>query len=170
MSISPVSDIVLDVARAADPARSAAAEARLARLAEVERPSGAEFAELVAAERRAPIGSRTVSASLPGGLARTRPREDSRAEAVEGLERLVLQKLVESMLPKETSTLFGRGTAGDVWRSMLAEQLATQIASSVDLGLARAAPRLGRSEPSGPGTDRPDGERRSADPATGSDV
>lgn len=40
------------------------------------------------------------------------------------LEGLILKSLVETMLPKETSELFGKGSAGRMWRSMLAEQIA----------------------------------------------
>jgi peptidoglycan hydrolase FlgJ len=41
------------------------------------------------------------------------------------------------MLPKESSALFGSGAAGDIWRSMLADQLASEIGNEVDLGSAR---------------------------------
>ena len=30
---------------------------------------------------------------------------------------------------------FGTGTAGDIWRSFLADQLATQVGKTVDLGI-----------------------------------
>lgn len=146
MSITPVSDIVLDVARAADPARSAAATARLAQLAEAGPASSTDFASLVETERLALSQPDNAAAAVTGAKAPTKRRPDPRTEAVKGLERLVLQNLVESMLPKETSTLFGRGTAGDVWRSMLAEQLAAQIGAVVDLGVGRAAPSLARRE------------------------
>jgi flagellar protein FlgJ len=161
VSITPASDIVLEVARAADPARSATATARLARLAKGEPASGATFAELVDADRPERLEAQCDSALAPGGGARTKQRPDTRADAVKGLEKLVLQKLVEAMLPKETGTLFGRGTSGEVWRSMLAEQLAAQIGSSVDLGVGRAVPWLTRSEPSAPVADRHDEARQS---------
>ena len=41
------------------------------------------------------------------------------------------------MLPKDAGSVFGEGTAGDVWRSMLSEQIARQIAKSGALGLSR---------------------------------
>ena len=34
--------------------------------------------------------------------------------------------------------MFGQGTAGDIWRSMLSEQVSLQIAKSGELGLAGA--------------------------------
>jgi flagellar protein FlgJ len=111
VSISPASDIVLDVARAADPARSAAATVRLARLAEAEPVSATDFTAIVDAKRLEPIASDSRSAPLRDDGMRAKQRSEARTEAVKGLEQLVLQKLVESMLPKETSTLFGHGTA-----------------------------------------------------------
>jgi len=75
---------------------------------------------------------------------------DAQTKAYKGLEQLVLQKLVETMLPNDAGELFGHGAAGDIWRSMLAEQLAAQIGKSVDLGLAKAASaRVGSIAPSG---------------------
>jgi len=161
VSITPASDIVLEVARAADPARSATATARLARLAKDEPASGATFAEVVEANRLELLEVHGGSALAPGVGARTKQRPDTRADAVKGLEQLVLQKLVEAMLPKGTGTLFGRGTAGEVWRSMLAQQLAAQIGSSVDLGVGRAVPWLTRSETTAPVADRRDDARQS---------
>lgn len=138
MSINPVSDIVLDVARAADPSRSLAATERLSRLGSTEaipggfagvvRPADSPDGQL--RTRLALMSGESASASAPAAM-------DDRAKAYKGVEELVLQRLVEAMLPKEDSGLFGGGTAGDVWRSMLAEQLAKQIGKSVDLGLVK---------------------------------
>lgn len=169
MSISPASDIVLDVARAADPARSAAATARLEQLAETDPVTSDDFTKLVEAARPARAGSDITAALVSGAAAPTKRHADGRAEAVEGLERLVLQKLVESMLPKESSTLFGHGTAGDVWRSMLAEQLAAQIGGVVDLGVGRAAPWLGRHEKAAVATASLDTTRQSTGRSTDRD-
>ena len=49
----------------------------------------------------------------------------------------MLTPLVGEMLPKDASNVFGSGTAGDMWRSMLAEQVSQQIAKSGKLGLSR---------------------------------
>ncbi len=40
------------------------------------------------------------------------------------------------MLPKDAQSAFGQGYAGDMWRSMMAERVADQIASSGRLGVA----------------------------------
>ncbi len=162
MSITPASDIVLDVARAADPARSAATTARLARLETGAPAAGIDFAAIVEAGRPEPADFGRGSAPAGVGAAPAPRQPDTRGEAVKGLEQLVLQRLVEAMLPKESGTLFGRGTAGDVWRSMLAEQLAAQIGSVVDLGVGRAAPWLTRGEPPAPLADQRDDWTRPA--------
>ena len=39
------------------------------------------------------------------------------------LEAFVLQTFIQSMLPKNATHVFGKGTAGEVWKSMLAEKL-----------------------------------------------
>lgn len=58
-------------------------------------------------------------------------------KAYEGLEALLLQNLAETMLPK-SSDLFGKGGAGMVWRSMLAQQLGEALAKRVNLGIEPA--------------------------------
>lgn len=146
MSINPISDLVLDVAKAADPVKSAEATARLARLAESEGGSRADFESILQAKPHEALDPSSRIALVGAGRARARAPHDARATAVEGIEQLVLQKLVESMLPKDTGTLFGRGTAGDVWRSMLAQQLAAEIGSVIDLGIGRAMPWVSRGE------------------------
>jgi Rod binding domain-containing protein len=40
------------------------------------------------------------------------------------------------MLPKDAQSTFGQGYAGDMWRSMLAERVADQMAASGRLGIA----------------------------------
>jgi len=137
VSIKPPSDIVLDVARAADPARAIAAAEKLARIGE--RASGAAFSSLLEASpdasRSPPAEFRTQLGHM-GGAASTAAPVSSGSKAYKGLEQLVLQHLVENMLPKDPE-FFGAGSAGDIWRSMLAEQLAAQIGKSVNLGLCK---------------------------------
>ena len=56
----------------------------------------------------------------------------------------MLQSFIQSMLPKNAKHVFGKGTAGEVWKSMLAEKLGAEIARSGQVGLAKrlAAGRL----------------------------
>lgn len=157
MSITPLSDIVLDVARAVDPVRSAAATARLVRLAQAEAGSGPSFEQFAETTRPTPAEPSIAATPVTSRSARTQPRIDTRADAVKGLEQLVLQELVDSMLPEQGGTIFGGGSAGDVWRSMLSRQLAAQIGSVVDLGMGQAMPWLTRTDPAPEHTERPSG-------------
>ncbi|PNG27953.1 rod-binding protein [Methylocella silvestris] len=133
MSINPVSDIVLDVARAANPVQVAAAAGRLSSFRS-SLASGGDFSQFIA---DATGGSGFSVRSEPGSFSASAPQSDPGAKAYKGLEEFFLQGVVETILPKGEG-LFGAGTAGDMWRSMLAEQLAKQIGKSIDLGLAKS--------------------------------
>ncbi len=136
MSIQPPSDIVLDVAQAADPVKSMAATQRLTQMGALD-GTGGDFSGVL--ENLSPpldntAGLRTRLGAMGGspGIGQAAPT-DARAKAFKGLEALVFQNLFETTLPHDTS--LGSGMAGDVWRSMLAEQLGKQTAKMIDLGL-----------------------------------
>lgn len=160
MAISPPSDIILDVARAADPERLKVATAKLDRLADT---AGTAFAELMPAASEA--GSALVALanggpvadpapSAPFDLHRARLRlqtetamasrldsatatvGDRQTKALESFEAMVLGTFVGSMLPEGAEGVYGSGTAGDVWKSMLADQLGQQMAKSGGIGIA----------------------------------
>jgi peptidoglycan hydrolase FlgJ len=87
----------------------------------------------------------TATSSIVGGGTKSFEMvasTDARTKAYKGLEQLVLKNLVESMLPKESDAFFGDGTGSGIWRSFLADQLATQIGKTVDLGIAHQPPAL----------------------------
>ena len=150
MSISPVSDIVLDVAMAADPAKYHAAAEKLS-TGNAARDVDSNSFDLVLRNTLANMpasqnnfGTASFAASKP------LKSPDETVKAYKGLEQLVLKNLVETLLPKNSSVLFGSSTAGEIWRSMLADQLASEIGKSVALGTAHrntvdsAARELGR--------------------------
>ncbi len=58
-------------------------------------------------------------------------------EAFRQFESFILQSFIETMLPKNAESVFGSGTAGGVWKSMLAEKLADQISRSGGIGIAQ---------------------------------
>ncbi len=136
MSIQPPSDIVLDVAQAADPLKSMAATQKLMRAAASD-PSEQGFGDVME-NVSAPMAdaanaqSRLGFMSVGSGSAHPGP-VDAKTKAYKGLEALVFQNLFETTLPHDES--LGTGMAGDVWRSMLAEQLGKQTANVIDLGL-----------------------------------
>ncbi len=69
-------------------------------------------------------------------------------EVYRKFEAFILQTFVETMLPKESEEVFGKGTAGSVWKSMLAEQLGNQLAKGKGIGIAK---QLASAHPAAPG-------------------
>jgi hypothetical protein len=135
MSVQPLSDIILDVANAADPVKVAAVKQRLAEA------SGGDFAALLGGSEAASFRDWSASAkanffAAPTG-ARIVESNTSPDEAKRGLETLVAKMMLETMLPKEGEATFGKGTAGNVWRSMLADRLATELTRGKGLGLLK---------------------------------
>ncbi len=160
MAISPPSDLILDVARAADPERLKVATAKLDRLAGT---AGTAFADLMPAASEtgnalaaladaAPVVDPAPSAPFDLHRARLRLQNetalasrvddavatagDRRAKALESFEAMVLGTFVGSMLPEGAEDVYGSGTAGDVWKSMLSDQLGKQMAKAGGIGIA----------------------------------
>lgn len=124
MAISPPSDIVLDVVRAAEPEAVATARARLAEGRPASVPDGADFAS-VSASRGTTFGRAAASANT-----------DSTREAYVQFESMVLQTFLQSMLPSDSKSVYGKGLAGDMWRSLLAQQLGGVMAERGGIGIA----------------------------------
>ena len=146
MAISPPSDILLDVAGAADPVKLRAATARLAKLAADPSASNDGFGKALAAasgdlhESSASQASRPSAAggATPATGGPTLKRQLTHSKDVyQKFEAVLLQNFVESMLPKDDDTFGDKNTAG-AYRSMMAEQLAGQIAKAGGIGIAKA--------------------------------
>ena len=163
MAINPPSDIVLEVARAADPASYRAAAEKLASLGGMAAPSGDDFADVVRSlSAEAPVSLPFDSASawvdlrnreaLAGSLHDGSPRSGAN-RPYERFEAFVLQSFVETMLPENAETVFGPGNTGAIWKSMLAEHLAAQLARAGGIGIAE---RISAAHPTEtrPGADR----------------
>jgi Rod binding domain-containing protein len=134
VAINPPSDIVLRVALAADPEKYRAAAERLRELSSAA-GAGPEAKDepRLAESQRQHVDLRSV---LPSGTAALQRRTAAQLDAFGEFEAFVLQTFLQSMLPKNATHVFGKGTAGEVWKSMLAEKLAAEIARSGELGLA----------------------------------
>lgn len=152
MAISPPSDIVLGVARAADPEKYRMAAERLARL-RATAPSTETFMPPADQTRVAASTDAANTAATPtrpldaGASAQSRRRLDPYGQ----FEAFVLQSFVQSMLPKNATTVFGKGSAGEFWRSMLAEKMGDELARSGQVGIARRL-AAGPSHPVQPAT------------------
>jgi Rod binding domain-containing protein len=124
LAISPPSDIVLDVARAVGPDGLDAARQRLATRSGAS-ASGADatFSLSFSGSARSAAASRTADAAAG-------------ADTFRKFEAVVLQSFVQAMLPKEASAVYGEGFAGDMWKSMMATQLADALAARGGIGIA----------------------------------
>ncbi len=183
MSISPPSDIVLDVARAADPTRYKQAAQKLSELA-FARTQGAQSPDAASAfdsaladagndpVKKAKLTPRPIiqmpfdadtammrlksDTALSSGMSVSTATAGSAKDSYQGFEAMFLSNFVESILPKDSAGLFGTGSAGQIWRSMLAEKIAGQMAKAGGIGIAdqlasaetkAAAPSAGTKSP-----------------------
>ena len=139
MAIDPPSDIVLEVARAADPTRAAAVAQRLNGLAANAKATGENFGATLDQAGPTKAASAVIGAPdmrarpasiLPGG-------NDKASKAQVQFESVLLNSFVGEMLPKDAPGAYGQGLAGEMWRSLLAEKISGEIASSGALGIGR---------------------------------
>ena len=139
---TPSTDIVLGVAQAADPQKYRAAVERLRSLS-AEAASSRPSADVkLPGASVAPPPANPGPAPAPGlsRVASVQPRQgraQGPGDAFSKLEAFVLQTFIQSMLPKDAQHVFGKGTAGEIWRSMLAEKLGAEIAKSGQIGIAK---------------------------------
>jgi peptidoglycan hydrolase FlgJ len=139
VAINLPSDILSDVAAAAHPAKLRDATQRLA-------TPGAEAAAAanLAVALNTVSGAKTPDAATLAGAIPARSTkavaapipQQTQQEALKKFEAFFLQTFVDSILPKNAESVFGAGTAGEIWRSMLAEHVAAEVARSSKFGIA----------------------------------
>ena len=134
VSIAPPSDIVLDVAKAADPARVQAAAAKLASMAGTS-ASDIDFSAVLDAHSKPLLTQPEPSTFHAPEIARGHQMPVTHGSPYQKFEAVMLQNFLQDVLPKN-SDLFGDAFSADAYRSMLAEQLANQMAKSGRLGIA----------------------------------
>ena len=127
MAISPPSDIVLDVARAVEPDALEAARAKLASRA------GMAPGALGAAAVSQPFSLGDMRNSA---MARRATQTDATPESYRKFEGMVLATFVQSMLPKQADAVYGEGMSGDMWKSLLSQELGTVMADRGGIGIA----------------------------------
>lgn len=128
MAISPPTDIVSDVLKAADPNAVETARARL----------NAGQAAMQAQRLDA------SDAGFSAKLAMDHIRDNSRLHATDKknvpesyrkFESMVLGSFLKSMMP-DSDEIYGKGATGEIWKGMMAEQLANKIAKNGGIGIA----------------------------------
>ena len=135
MSIKPPTDIVMDVMRAASPQSVAAAARRL------EGDPGSTGFTTVLSEVAASSPARSAASNLARPAKNSRPTMSmaSSAGMSKGgfqLEALLLGNFISQMLPPETAAVMGGGQAAELWKSLMSERIAHQIAKTGKLGIA----------------------------------
>ncbi|XUY27186.1 rod-binding protein [Agrobacterium sp. rho-8.1] len=137
MAISPPSDLVLDVVNAADPTQVMAAREKLrsvsaANEASVLTASNAGFASA--------INSIDTAAGKAGvGNIHHIKTDEKIPETYRKFEASVLSTMLQNMMPKESEEVYGKGSAGDFWKSMMAEQMADAVSKRGGIGIAEQA-------------------------------
>ena len=137
MAISPPSDLVLDVVRAADPSQVQEAQAKLkSNRAAFEATSlaeaGAGFQAAVGILNRDTVTTGAADTGVKAVGAKAIP------EHLRKFETMVLQNFVKSMMPAESEDIYGKGTAGEMWRGMMADQLGEALAKGGGIGIAES--------------------------------
>ncbi|MCY0152121.1 rod-binding protein [Hoeflea alexandrii] len=130
MSIQTATDIILDVVRAADPAVAQRAEAML----EAASARKSEQAASTPAFQHQLLASADTSA-----LSVTSARDiapDKSLEVYQKFEAMILQSFIGDMLPTDSEQLYGKGTADEIWKGMMAEQLGAVLAKGGGIGIA----------------------------------
>ena len=69
------------------------------------------------------------------GVARAVP-EAGKPDSLKRFEAMVLQTFVQSMLPNDSATVYGKGMAGDMWKSLLSEKMAEVMTERGGIGIA----------------------------------
>jgi peptidoglycan hydrolase FlgJ len=134
MAISPPSDLILDVARAADPQKAAVVTRALVSAAS----AGVATGEFSAAIKNVTDGSVGRDFSYRSPSPPVHPAiQTTPQKAVVGLESVLLKSFIDQMLPKDAVDVFGSGVAGDVWKSMLSEKIAAEVAKSGTLKIGQ---------------------------------
>jgi Rod binding domain-containing protein len=154
MAINPPSDLVMDVARAADPQAYRMAAERL----RAPSASGAMVASTGAAAMAAPAAGggltrdnfASFSDSLAAGVSVRPDAQNAASPAYRKFEAFMLQSFVQSMFTSDTTATFGKGIAGEYWKSMMAEAMANKMADGGGVGIAKLleeqAARNGRAD------------------------
>lgn len=124
MAINLPSDLVIEVARAVDPDTYRMAAERLHAVADVTAevaPPARDFSKFFVA----------TSTANSGALKR-----DTINPAYRKFEAFMLQSFVQSMFGSGSEAPFGRGVAGEYWKSMMAEAIANKMADVGGVGIA----------------------------------
>lgn len=91
--------------------------------------ASAEFAaELLETElAKKSVGSSQLRQSM---------QADATKDAFEKFEAVILEQFVKYMLPENSEVIYGEGTAGEIWKGMMAQQIGATISQAGGIGIA----------------------------------
>jgi len=123
MAINPLSDIVLDVTRAADPRsyRTSVEKLQKTQNAQSTKMFDAVAHSLTMDSMRPPVTSRDQAA-----------QENPHRK----FEAFMLQNFIMEMFTSDTASVFGKGAGADFWKGMLVEKMADEMAQDGGIGIA----------------------------------
>jgi hypothetical protein len=127
MAINPPSDLVLDVAMAADPSTLRASVEKLRSMVSDRVPAAGQLSR----ENFALV----QQSVLPDAVGRE--VHEAPIPAFRKFEAFMLQSFVESMFAGDNQAVYGEGIAGDYWKSMMAEAVANKMADAGGIGVAK---------------------------------
>lgn len=152
MGIQPPSDLIVDVINAADPAKAQAMASRLRQAsfgtnsAAASGAFGAEMQQVGLAPEMLSVLGPSSSASLSNATALSQKGAAAgKGKTLQQFEAMVLSTFVQNMMPAKASSVFGSGTAGDMWRTMLSQNIGSEVAKAGGIGIAnRISASIGR--------------------------
>jgi flagellar protein FlgJ len=131
------------VLKAADPLRAQAATQRLSVLGAGGVDEADDFAKVLDATAQQPTSGPDIAANAANmrerfsSISLDAVKDDKATRTQVEFEASILKTFVDAILPKDETSVYGQGTAGDIWKSMLADQIAKQIAKSGAFGVAK---------------------------------
>jgi primosomal protein N' len=72
--------------------------------------------------------SRVPASSEANATSETEKQKATKKVAMQALETVLATKMVEGMMPKDQSRLYGEGTAGEIWRGLHIEAMGKALA------------------------------------------
>lgn len=145
MAIQPPSDLVLDVSRAADPLEYRASVEKLRNAQSAVRAANQEIAGNGFSNLAKMNDNLSVSATSEqyGNQVKIKEKtaDSSHVEAYKKFEAFMLQSFIQNMFTTDTPSVFGKGQAGEYWKSMMAEAMAGELADHGGIGVAKMLER-----------------------------
>ncbi len=81
---------------------------------------------------KAATGGDAAQAAANAGAAEAKKAKD----VAQQFEAVYLRQMIDTSMPKDSESLFGEGTSGTMWRSMMTDTLATALSKTGTLGIA----------------------------------